>query len=93
MCLLTKTTTKENIMEIFVKSIEQDYQNETTCVWVEYQGDTIAICESDLRRFVLDDEGYPMDDEDLTEELNPVFDLIADEYNGEDCPINETFTV
>lgn len=80
-------------MEIFVKSIEQDYQNEATRVWVEYKGDTLAICESDLRRFVLGEEGYDTGCEELTEELSPVFDLITTLFIGEDCPINEVFTL
>lgn len=78
-------------MNITPISIEQDYQNETTRVWFNVDGDEYAIADCNGALTLLDCDGANAElyaeGNEIKRMLVPLYKKYAEEYCGEDCLI------
>lgn len=74
-------------------SIEQDYQDETTRIWFNVDGEAFAIADSCGELSLIDSEGHPVDDcndhDRVKDALIPLYKKYSDEYCGQDSIIDE----
>lgn len=84
-------------MNVLVKSIEQDYQNEATRVWFELSGERVAVQNSCGVYALLDSDGYPVeqcnDHDNQLDQLKPAYDKVVNDYCGEDTQIDEVMSL